>query len=237
MSQVKRCIVVDVDTQHDFVAPNGSLYVPAPAGTREAIEARLRRAASEGDPILGSVDSHSWDAWEFEANGGPFPPHCVKGTAGWLRVTPQLPSRTRFVPMQVVDGELRNLVGERAQGQGMRVFDAAALANEALDGVGVYFEKEVYSLFSNPAAEHVVAALVQALGGPQRVVFEVLGYCTGGYCVDAAVEGLLARGYEVRVLGAACAAIGGDEGQTSSRSRLQAAGATWVDDARTQPAA
>ncbi len=225
---MKATIVVDVDTQFDFVDPAGSLYVPGP-GVAEAVQARLQAAVQAGSPILGSVDSHAYDAWEFTDNGGPFPAHCVKGTPGWLRVFPLLPPRTRFVPMQVAEGAVRNLVGESQQGQGPRQLDAEALAAEARSGVGLYFEKEVYSLFDNPAAEPVVAALVEAMGGPRAVTFDVLGYCTGGYCVDAAAEGLAQRGYSVRVHAAATAPIGGDEGIATSKSKLEAAGVQWVE--------
>jgi nicotinamidase/pyrazinamidase len=147
-----RRILVDVDTQLDFVDPAGALYVPGEPGVREAIAAALDRAQAAGDPILGSVDSHAYDCWEFQANGGPFPPHCVKGTPGWLRVWHDRPARTRFVPMQVVGQAVANLVGERLEGAGPRVLDAEALAAEAREGIGLYFEKEVYSLFCNPTA-------------------------------------------------------------------------------------
>lgn len=224
-------ILVDVDTQHDFVDPTGALYVEASPRVREAIAELLAEAEAAGDPIIGSVDSHAYDAWEFAGNGGPFPPHCVKGTAGWLRVCPDRPARTRFVPMQVADDGVRNLVGERESGAGPRVLDAAALAAEAREGVGLLFEKEVYSLFSNPAAEPVIARLVEDLGGPSEVCFDVIGYCTGGYCVDAAATGLLERGYRVRVLARATAAIGGAEGQARSREQLRSVGVEWVDGA------
>lgn len=221
-------ILVDVDTQHDFVDPSGALYVPGEEGVQDAIAMLLQEAEVHGNPILGSVDSHAYDAWEFEGNGGPFAPHCVKGTPGWLRVHSELPARTRFVPMQVLAPAVRNLVGESVQGEGPRELDAAALAAEALGGVGLYFEKEVYSLFDNPAAESVVAALVEAMGGPDDVVFDVFGYCTGGYCVDAAALGLAERGYMVRVLSGATAPIGGPQGEEKSRATLSAAGVLWV---------
>lgn len=225
-----RRIVVDVDTQFDFVDPDGSLYVEASPGVREAIAGVLREAVAAGDPVVGSVDSHAWDAWEFAQSGGPFPPHCVKGTPGWLRVHPQLPPRTRFVPMQRLHADaVANLVGERSKGEGPRTQDAAALAGEALAGIGLYFEKEVYSLFSNPAAAPVLEALVVAMGGADAVRFDVLGYCTGGYCVDAAARGLRERGYAVRVLGPATAAIGGRQGEAQSRRTLGEHGVQWQD--------
>lgn len=224
----RRHVLVDVDTQHDFVDPAGSLYVPAREGTRDALTAQLERAMAAGIPIVGSVDSHAYDAWEFADNGGPFPAHCVKGTPGWLRVEPSLPARTRFVPMQVVDASVRNLVGECAQGEGPRELDASALAAEARAGVGLYFEKEVYSLFDNPAATPVIEALVAMMGGASAVVFDVIGYCTGGYCVDAAAKGLAQRGYSVRVISEATAAIGGPQGAATSKASLTAEGVEWV---------
>ncbi|MBC8072173.1 MAG: cysteine hydrolase family protein [Deltaproteobacteria bacterium] len=223
-----RTIIVDVDTQRDFMLEEGALFVDADAAVRLAIARVLQHAQREGTPIIGSVDSHAYDAWEFRDNGGPFARHCVKGTPGWLRVFHDVPRKTRFVAMQPVDAAVHNLVGEAHQGEGVRTQGATELAAEAVAGVGVYFEKEVYSLFSNPAAAPVVAALVEALGGVAQVRFDVLGYCTGGYCVDAAAHGLRERGYEVRVLGFATAAIGGSAGQERSSRELTHAGIEWV---------
>lgn len=222
-------ILVDVDTQHDFGHPEGALYVSAPPSVPEAIGRQLEEAVRDGVPIVGSVDSHAHDAWEFESRGGPFPPHCVKGRPGWLRLTPESPPRTRFLPMQSVGDSVGVLVGESVQGEGPRTLAERDLVSEARSGVGLYFEKEVYSLFSNPLAEPVLATLVDSMGGREVVVFDVLGYCTGGYCVDAAAQGLLDRGYRVRVLGWATAPIGGAEGQRKSRTSLTEAGAEWVE--------
>lgn len=221
-------VLVDVDTQFDFVDPRGALYVPADATVSSLIGELLQQAEADGDPIIGSVDSHAWDAWEFTDNGGPFAAHCVKGQAGWLRVNADRPTRTRFVPMQVLsDGAVVNLVGEREQGTGPRQQSADALVDEALSSVGIYFEKEVYSLFSNPTAAPFVEALVQRMGGRDAVTFDVIGYCTGGYCVDAAALGLAERGYRVRVVAAATAAIGGASAGEQSRQRLGAKGIAW----------
>lgn len=223
-----RTIIVDVDTQRDFMLQEGALYVHAETTVRMAIARVLQQGQREGVPVIGSIDTHAHDAWEFATNGGPFPPHCVKGSPGWLRVFHDVPKRTRFVPMQNVDAEVRNLVGEAKKGEGNRMLDADALAAEALDGVGVYFEKEVYSLFSNPVATPVIAALVEAMGGADAVRFDVLGYCTGGYCVDAAAQGLRERGYTVRVLAFATAAMGGASAAERSAAELRAAGVEWV---------
>ncbi len=70
--------------------------------------------------------------------------------------------------------------------------------------------------------------LSEHLGGPDEVRFDVVGYCTGGYCVDAAALGLVERGYRVRVLAYATAAIGGAEGLAKSREELSARGVDWI---------
>ncbi len=166
-------IYVDVDTQHDFCAPGGALFV-AGAPAAMAPSARLVRAAvAAGDVLVGSVDSHAHDAWEFatNANVGPdgskpnFPPHCVKGTPGWLKLPETLPERFYFVPV-VPDPDAARRIPAGTQ--------------------AVYFEKEVYSLFANPNAAAVLDHLAPA--GP--VEFVVFGVATD-YCVQAAALGLV----------------------------------------------
>lgn len=204
-------IFVDVDVQRDFCEETGALYVK---GAPNALFRRLtEHAVARGIPILGSVDSHAWDAWEFASNETPapegekpgFPDHCVKGTPGWLKVDGTLPPRFRFVP---------NVRGVPIDG----------IVRELATGVthGVYFEKEVYSLFANPVAEDLVRALAAALGGgPEFVVYGV----ATDYCVRAAALGLAQRGYRTTVLTDAVAGIT-PEGVAAALDEMKAAGVT-----------
>lgn len=225
-------ILIDVDTQVDFMQPHGSLYVPPVGGAQDEIAEILATSWKGYDAVIGSVDSHAYDAWEFAENGGPFPPHCVKGQPGWLRVFAKYPSKQRFVPMTPHHDSLSKvLVGENTQGGGSRGLNPEDLATEAVDGkVGLYFEKEVYSLFDNPFAEPVLQSLKNKLGGDwSDIQIDVMGYCLGGYCVDAAVEGCLKlTKAKVRVLSYATAAIGGGEGLEKSEKNLTSLGAEWV---------
>jgi len=249
MTITKR-ILIDVDTQHDFMDPSGSLFVEADPSVRENIKNILMSASIDGigetyDAILGSVDSHAYDAWEFSDNGGPFPAHCVKGQPGWLRTNPDFPAKQRFLPMTHVKRDHHDqvmydpfvYVGENEQGQGARKLNIDALAHEAVEGkVGLYFEKEVYSLFDNPLAMLVLNRVGNLLGGNwNNIQIDVIGYCTGGYCVDAAVKGLCnAIGInraKIRVLSYATAAIGGAEGMAKSKAELVEYGAEWVEEA------
>ncbi len=199
-----RTVLIDVDTQHDFCHPDGALFVRGADKLLDAFRALVGRAVESGAPVIGSVDSHAFDAWEF-ANAprkGPngespnFPPHCVKGTHGWLKVPGTTAPRTRFIPnVRIEDAELEALVTRH-------------------EPQALLLEKEVYSLFANPNAD---AVLEKALGaGAAR--FVVFGVATD-YCVRAAALGLVdwlartKRGGEVWLVPDAIAAVdpeGGD---------------------------
>lgn len=206
-------VFVDVDTQSDFCALGGALFVSGAPAAMPACARLVARAVADGALLVGSVDSHAHDAWEFATNGnrGPagedprFPPHCVKGTPGWLKLPETLPARFYFVPV---------------------VPDERAAARVPPGTQAVYFEKEVYSLFANPNAAPVLDALAPA--GPLE--FVVFGVATD-YCVRAAALGLLGwiadrparAGSRVVVAADAIAAVT-DEGGAAAVRELAAAG-------------
>lgn len=202
-------VFVDVDVQWDFCDPSGALYVPG--SPNDILRKLVQHAVAQHIPILGSVDSHAWDAWEFASSGrsGPngerpnFPDHCVKGTRGWLKVDGTLPPKFRFVP-NVQDAPLESILEEVVRG----------------DTQGVYFEKEVYSMFANPLAERFVRALVDKLGSSSE--FVVFGVATD-YCVKAAALGLAQRGYRTVLLTDAVAGIT-QEGIDTALREMQSAG-------------
>ena len=75
-------VFFDIDTQLDFMLPNGRLYVP---GAEEIIPnlVRLMAFASQNDiPVISSADAHTPDDPEFKI----WPPHCVIGTPGQQRI-------------------------------------------------------------------------------------------------------------------------------------------------------
>jgi nicotinamidase/pyrazinamidase len=205
-------VFVDVDTQSDFCRPDGALFVRGAPAAVPACARLVASAVARGALLVGSVDSHAHDAWEFGGNGrvGPagedprFPPHCVKGTAGWLKLPETLPARFYFVPV---------------------VPDAEAAARVPKGTQAVYFEKEVYSLFANPNA----APVLDALAPPGAVEFVVFGVATD-YCVRAAALGLrdwiAARpgraGSRVVVASDAIAAVTAEGGERALRELREA---------------
>jgi nicotinamidase/pyrazinamidase len=202
-------VLIDVDVQNDFCEKTGSLHVPG--APNERFRTLVRWAVDRGVRIVGSVDSHAWDAWEFASNqnrgpGGEkpnFPDHCVKGTPGWLKLEGTLPRRFRFLP-NVADAPLGNTVAELASG----------------DTQAVYFEKEVYSLFANPLAERFLRSYVTLLEQPPELV--VFGVATD-YCVKAAALGLAERGYKTALLTDAIAGITA-EGTQAALAAMERAG-------------
>lgn len=166
-----RRIYIDVDTQFDFCDPQGALFVQGAVEAARVCAALVHRALREQSAIVGSVDSHAHDAWEFSTNDrrGPngekpnFPPHCVKGTRGWLKLPETLPPRFVFVPVDAPSPR----VPEGTQ--------------------AIYLEKEVYSLFANPNAARVLSSLCEG----ERTEFIVFGVATD-YCVRAAALDTLA---------------------------------------------
>ena len=173
-------LLIDVDTQFDFCDPQGALFVAGADRLDAAFGALTKRAIGADALILGSVDSHAFDAWEFAGalDAGPngerpgFPAHCVKGTRGWLKLPSTLAPRARFVPNVALDDAALE----------------AALTRHAPQQL--LLEKEVYSLFANPNAEAVLARLAGAGAGAEPTRFVVFGVATD-YCVRAAALGLV----------------------------------------------
>lgn len=72
----------DVDTQIDFMAPDGSLYVKGAEDIRPRLKRLMSYARRHHIPILSSADAHPPDDPSF----AQWPPHCVVGTRGQQRI-------------------------------------------------------------------------------------------------------------------------------------------------------
>ena len=75
-------VFVDIDTQRDFLDPDGTLFIPG-SGAILANLAKLTSAARDrGIPVLATACAHTLD----EPDPEPFPPHCLVGTEGQGRI-------------------------------------------------------------------------------------------------------------------------------------------------------
>ncbi len=75
-------VFFDVDTQFDFMNPQGSLYVPAAEQLIPNLKRLLDYARGHQIPVLSSADAHPTDDPSF----AQWPPHCVIGTPGQKRI-------------------------------------------------------------------------------------------------------------------------------------------------------
>jgi nicotinamidase/pyrazinamidase len=160
-------VLWDVDTQVDFVLPDGKLYVP---GAEQALPemARLVEAARRsGIPHLASADDHELSDPEISAApdfATLWPPHCLRGTPGAMRT----PATQQDDPVVLGETEV----------------DASWLR-----GREFLVLKKAYDPFTNPNTDRLLALL-----DPQEIV--LFGVATD-VCNDAAIRGLLARGRTV----------------------------------------
>lgn len=128
-----RTILVDVDTQRDFMAPDGALYVPGAEALEANLAALVAGARAAGAPHLATLDTHTPDDPEFAAYG--FPAHCVAGTPGHAKI------------------------GATAQRQPLELTGDAPLTSAALATRELAFPKATFDVFTNPAFARVVTCL------------------------------------------------------------------------------
>ena len=158
----------DVDTQVDFMRPDGRLYVDGAEAIVANLAALTDFAHGNAIRIVGSSDNHDPDDDELAETPDfvdTFPPHCLRGTEGQARI-PETVLRDALV----VEPE-----------------DApAAVVGRLADHSGdVLFHKRYFDVFTNPSVSPVVEALA---------VDEVVLYGVAlDVCNRYAVEGLLSR--------------------------------------------
>jgi nicotinamidase/pyrazinamidase len=182
-------IIWDVDTQVDFMHPQGKLYVPGAEETAPAMERLVAAAREAGLVHVASADDHELTDPEISAEpdfSNTYPPHCLRGTKG-ARKAPETeqedPLPLGEVPLP--PGLLAGLVAGRRE---------------------ILLLKKSFDVFTNPNADAVVRAL-----DPDEVI--LFGVATD-VCDDAAVRGLLQR--RRRVVFVEDAARGLDEERTAA---------------------
>ncbi|MBN2133669.1 MAG: isochorismatase family protein [Sedimentisphaerales bacterium] len=156
----------DVDTQYDFMMPDGTLYVPGAEQIVERVGEIRRFALANGFSIVADVDWHSTDDEEISETPdmhGTFPPHCLAGARGGERV-----GYLGDVPIDYVE---------------IGAVDADALRRlAAKEQAHIVIRKKTLNVFDNPNTD----ALVD-LVRPERVaVFGVALDC----CVYYVLQGL-----------------------------------------------
>lgn len=89
----------DVDTQVDFLSPDGKLYVPGSEATVPTLRRLTQWAAEHRVLVVASADAHEANDPEFEQ----WPPHCVVGTAGQQKIPETTLPRQLVLPNRRVE--------------------------------------------------------------------------------------------------------------------------------------
>src|SRR5262245_42446191 len=101
----------DVDTQADFMLPEGKLYVPGALDIVENLSRLTRHARTRRIPRVASVCDHTLEDAEISASPDrrtTFPPHCLRGSAGQRKIPATAMARPVLVPNRREDAaELR----------------------------------------------------------------------------------------------------------------------------------
>jgi len=163
--------VVVVDTQWDFMLASGALAVAGAEALIPAAERFLRELRPEETAgLLFTFDTHLPEAYAGSPEAEQFPPHCVKGSEGWANVLDPA-----LVHGAILLYRLEKGVFDMWAEEGLRVEDAR--------GSGATFDRDAFfaSLKDDGVSEVTVIGVA------------------ADYCVKWAVEGLLARGFDVTV--------------------------------------
>lgn len=160
-------ILWDVDTQNDFMLPEGKLYVPEAEQTAAAMKRLVEAARAAGIVHVASADDHELtdeeisDTPDFRST---YPPHCLRGTRGARKI----PETEQEDPVPIT-------------------FER--LPDRYLAGREFLLLKKSFDVFTNPNTDRLLEWL-----DPDEIV--VFGVATD-VCDDAAIRGFLERGRRV----------------------------------------
>lgn len=162
-----RLVFWDVDTLHDFMKSEGKLYVNEAEEIIPTVGALTGFAHAHQVPVVATADNH--DPSDAEISDSPdwqvtFPPHCMRGTPGQLKIP-----ETELSHPLVIDPEPQ---------------DPQALAQRVLNQRGDFLlHKHTVDVFSNANTVTLLRALEPEACG-------IYGVATD-FCVRYVVEGLL----------------------------------------------
>jgi nicotinamidase/pyrazinamidase len=172
---VNRLIFWDVDTQFDFISPDGKLYVPRGEAIVPRLGALTAYAHANGIRIVASAEEHL--PGDAELSDHPdfdttWPPHCLRGTPGQQKIAETALPGALAIGFERQEPEVLRLGLSRHTGD-------------------LLILKRHFDVFSNPNTDTVVRAL-----DPEAVVVYGLPL---EICVRHVVEGWLARRPHARV--------------------------------------
>ena len=124
----------DVDTQVDFLDPQGKLYVPGSERIVPKLEALTRCAGDQNILVIASACAHHEDDPEFQQ----FPPHCLAGTPGQRKIPQTLLPNRLVLPSE-----------------------AAEVPRAPRKFQQIILEKRQFNVFSSPNSDSLLERLIE----------------------------------------------------------------------------
>ena len=167
----------NVDTQYDFVMPDGKLYVPGAELLEEKWQKLTKIAKENSIPVVNTADFHYENSKELSSNPDfvkTFPPHCMANTAGAEYVSSTQPENPVIFDWNKNYDILNYFAGNKVNRN-------------------IVVRKDAFDVFAgNPNTDAIVNGL-----SPETVI--VYGVTTN-VCVNDAVVGLASRVKNVIVI-------------------------------------
>jgi len=161
-------ILWDVDTQVDFMLPDGKLYVPGAEQTAAGMRRLVEAARAAGVVHVASADDHELTDTEISEQpdySTTYPPHCLRGTRGARKIA----ETEQEYPVPIT---------------------LEPIPERYLRGREFLLLKKSFDVFTNPNTDR----LLERLGSDEILVFGV----ATDVCNDAAIRWFLERGRSVR---------------------------------------
>jgi len=164
--KMDRLIFWDVDTQFDFMKPEGSLYVPGAETIIDKVNDVRRFAIQNGYSIIADMDWHNPENEEISESPDykkTFPPHCMAGSPGSERL-----GYLGDVPIEYIgtkkirSDKLKKLIGKKQ--------------------FHIVIRKESLNVFDNPNTDSLIESVK-----PEAVA--VFGVALD-FCVKLVLDGL-----------------------------------------------
>lgn len=165
--------VVVIDTQFDFVMPDGALYVTdAQSTVLPTIQYLYGLKPEETAGVLFTFDTHHKETYEGSEEAKQFPIHCVYKTPGWQNVYNK----------ELVDNRIEVVTLEKGV---FNMWEEDTVLVYGIDGRPLAFDSD---------RDHFFESLLE--DGVRDVV--IIGVAAD-FCVKWAADGFLARGFNVEV--------------------------------------
>jgi nicotinamidase/pyrazinamidase len=166
---MKRFVIV-VDTQADFMRPDGALAVTGADALIAPMQAWLASLPPlETIGVLFTFDTHYADSYPGSAEAAQFPIHCVHGTPGWANVL-DTGAVVPAIPVYTLEKGVFDMWAE----PGIEIVSPAT---------GEKMDRDAFF------------TTLKARGVAEVVVIGV----AADYCVRWAIDGLVERGFAVEV--------------------------------------